>query len=59
MVKHERAARVFLSIVFECLDISRRNTSSSCLYGISNEPRRNRLFWFADLNGTSDQAYRN
>ena len=26
---------------------------------LSSESRRNRMFWFADLNGISNQAYRN
>ena len=32
---------------------------SSCSYGFSNESRRNKMFWFADLNRISNQAYRN
>jgi hypothetical protein len=32
------------------------NTSSSCLYGFSNEWRRNRMFSFADLNRILNQA---
>ena len=61
--KHEKImvnirARVFLFIIFECL-ISRWDRSSSCSYGFSNESRRNRMFWFADLNRISNQAYRN
>ena len=61
--KHEKImvntrARVFLSIIFECLDIP-GGTSSSCSYGFSNESRRNRMFWFPDLNRISNRAYFN
>ena len=61
--KHEKImvntqARVLLSL-FSSVWISRSDTSSSCLYGFSNESRRNRMFWFADLNRISNQAYRN
>jgi hypothetical protein len=36
--------------------ISRWDTSSSCLYGFSNESRRNIMFSFADLNRILNQA---
>ena len=45
--------------LFSSVWISRWNTSSSCSYGFSNELRRNRMFWFIDLNRTSNQADRN
>jgi hypothetical protein len=34
-------------------------TQASCLYGFSNESRRNRMFSFADLNRIPKEAYRN
>ena len=45
--------------LFSSVWISRPGTSSSCSYGFSNESRRNRMFWFADLNRISNQVYRN
>ena len=44
--------------LFSSVWISRWDTSSSCSYGFLNESRRNRMFWFADLNRISNQAYR-
>ena len=55
MSKHEKITRSLFSSVW----MSRWDTSSSCSYGFSNESRRNRMFWFADLNRISNQAYRN
>ena len=45
--------------LFSSVWISRWDTSSSSSYGFSNELRRNRMFWFADLNRISNQVYRN
>jgi hypothetical protein len=45
--------------LFSSVWISRWDTSSSCLYGFSNESRRNRMFSFADLNRILNQASRN
>ena len=44
-------ARMFLSIIFECLDIPVGHELELFItsYGFSNESRRNRMFWFAEL----------
>ena len=50
---------VFLSFIFECLDFPVGHELDGCSHGFSNESRRNKMSWFADLNRISSQAYRN
>jgi hypothetical protein len=51
-----QAKRECFHTLFSSVWISRWDTSSSCLYGFSNESRRNRMFSFADLNIILNQA---
>ena len=57
--EYTSAKRECFCPLFSSVWISQWETSSSCSYGFSNESRRNRMFWFADLIRISDQAYRN
>ena len=57
--EYTNAKRECFCSLFSSIRISRWDTCSRCSYGFSNESRRNRMFWFADLNRTSNQAYRN
>ena len=47
----------FATIVFECLDIPLKHELESFIWLLKS--RRNRMFWFANLNRTSSQSYRN
>ena len=57
--EYTSAERECFRSLFSSVWISRWDTSSSCSYGFSNESRRNRMFWFANLNRNFNQAYRN
>ena len=56
MYENTSAKRECFHTLFSSVWISRCDTSSSCLYGFSNESRRNRMFSFADLNRILNQA---
>ena len=57
--EYRSAKRECFCSLFSSVWISRWDTRSRCSYGFSNESRSNRMFWFADLNRISNQAYRN
>ena len=59
MVNTRARSRECFGPLFSSVWISQWETSSSCSCGFSNESRRNRMFWFADLNRISNQGYRN